>query len=169
MSEFFKDPMGLYTVAFLIFVGLAYRYGRSGMLGWIDGEIQKVRSQLDDAKKLRDEAEKTLVEYKGRQAAALAEAEYLIRNAKEDAVRLKAQAEADLKASLARHEQQAAERIKIAEAEALSQVRQHAVDLAMKMAHQNLETKMQGDAASKLIDQAIADLPTTASKANKAA
>lgn len=168
MSELLNDPMFMYTVAFVIFVGLAYRYGRKGILGWIDGEIAKIRAQLSEAEKLRAEAETTLAEYKAKQAAALADADSLIRNAKEEAVRLKAQAEADLKASLARQEQQAIERIRIAEAAALDEVRQRGIDLAMKVARQTLEAKLQGDAGSKLVDQAIADLPAAKEKAEAA-
>lgn len=168
MSELLKDPMFLYTVAFVIFVGLAYKFGRAKFLAWIDGEIQKVRSQLDDAQKLRAEAEATLAEYKAKQTVALKEADELVQNAKDEAVRLKAQAEADLKASLARAEQQAIERIRIAEAAALAEVRQRGIDLAMEMAEKSLQSKLQGEAGSKLIDQAIADLPAKQPKAEAA-
>lgn len=162
MNELLKDPMFFYGVAFVIFIGLAYRYGRSGFASWIDDEIEKVRRQLDEAEKLRAEAEATLADYKAKQAAALTEADALIRNAKDEAVRLKAQAEAELKASLARHEQQAVERIRMAELAAMEDVRQRGIDLAMKVARQTLEAKLQGDAGSKLVDQAIADLPVAA-------
>jgi F-type H+-transporting ATPase subunit b len=168
-EEMLNDPMFFYTIAFVIFVALAYKFGRKGILGWIDGEIAKVRSQLDEAQKLRAEAEATLAEYKENQEVAVAEAKQLVKNAKEEAVRLKAQAEADLKASLARHEQQATERIRMAEAEALVQVRVRAVDLAMNLARKTLGDKLQGDAAAKLVDQAIADLPTAGGDKAKAA
>lgn len=168
MSELLKDPMFFYSIAFVTFLGLAFRFGRAGFIAWIDGEIAKVRSQLTEAEKLRSEAEATLAEYKEQQAAAMSEAEALVRNAQEEAVRLKAQAEAELKASLARHEQQAIERIRMAEIAALADVRQRGIDLAMKIARQTLETKMQGEAGSKLVDQAIADLPAAASKAEAA-
>jgi F-type H+-transporting ATPase subunit b len=161
MNEILKDPMFFYAIAFVLFLGLAFRYGRSGFLGWIDGEIAKVRHQLDEAEKLRLEAEATLADYKAKQAAAMADADDLIRNAKDEAARLKAQAEADLKASLARHEQQALDRIRQAEANALADVRQRGIDLAMKVAQQTLEARLQGEAGAKLVDKAIADLPAT--------
>jgi len=92
----------------------------------------------------------------------------MIRNAKDEAVRLKTQAEANLKASLARHEQQATERIRMAEVAALADVRQRAIDLAVKLAQSSLQGKLQGDIAAKLVDQAIADLPVVAAKAKAA-
>jgi F-type H+-transporting ATPase subunit b len=168
MNAMLQNPMVIYAVAFAVFVGLAYRYGRGAFLVWVDGEILKIRSQLDEAQKLRAEAEATLVEYKTKQALALKEADEMVQNAKVEAVRLKAQAEADLKASLARHEQLAVERIRMAEAAALAEVRQRGIDLAMEAARQSLQKKLQGDAAAKLIDEAIADLPATAAKAKAA-
>jgi F-type H+-transporting ATPase subunit b len=168
MSELLKDPMFFYGIAFVIFIGLAYRFGRVGALSWIDGEIQKVRSQLDEAQNLRAEAEATLAQYKAKQATALAEAEALVCSAKDEASRLKAQAEADLKSSLARHEQQAIQRIRMAEASALADVRQRAIDLAMDVAQKTLQSKLHGEAASRLVDQAIADLPAAATKAKAA-
>lgn len=168
MSNLLNDPMFFYAIAFVIFMGLAYRFGRKSAINWIDAEILKVRSKLDEAEKLRAEAEATLVEYKAQQAAAFADAEDLVRNAKDEAVRLKAQAEADLKASLARQEHQATERIRLAEAAALADVRQHAIDLAMTAARQSLQTSLHDDVVSKLVDQAIADLPVASTKAKAA-
>lgn len=168
MNELLKDPMFFYAIAFTIFIVLAVRYGRGAFLSWIDGEIAKVRSQLTEAEKLRREAEATLERYKSRQAAAMAEAEDMIRSARDEAARLKIKAEADLKAYLARQEQLALDRIRIAETQALDEVRQRGIDLAMKVARQTLEARLQADAGSKLIDQAIADLPVAASKAKAA-
>lgn len=169
MNEMLKDPMFFYGIAFVVFLALVYRFGRVGIVAWIDGEILKVRAQLDEAQKLRADAEATLAEYKENQAKAMAEAEELVRNAKDEAARLKTQAEIDLKASLARHEQQAAERIRLAEAAAIAEVRQRAVDLAMDIARQSLGSKLQGETGAKLIDQAIADLPVSAPTKAKAA
>ena len=168
MNELLQDPMFHYTVAFAIFVALAWKFGRKAMVAWIDGEIAKVRSQLDEAQKLRNEAEATLAEYKEQQKTAIADAAAMVLNAKDEAVRLKAQAEASLKASLARQEQQSVERIRLAEDAAMAEVRERAIDVAMKVANETLAKQLQGDAAAKLIDQAIADLPTESKKAKAA-
>jgi F-type H+-transporting ATPase subunit b len=160
------DPMFWYAVAFAIFCTLVFRYARKPALGWLDGEIAKIRDELARARSLRAEAETALAGYKKKHAEALAEAEVIIRHAKDEAAQLKIQAEADLKAALARHEQQAAERIRIAETEALAAVRAAAVEGAMDMARKQL-----GDSsgnAAKLADQAIAELPKLAAKANAA-
>jgi F-type H+-transporting ATPase subunit b len=164
-----QDPMFYYTISFAVFVVLAYIYGRKPMLAWLDGEIQKVRDRLKEAEKMRAEAEAELAQYQKRQAEALAHAEALIRHAKEEADRLKAKAEADLKSAMARQEQMATERIRLAEAAAIEAVRQKAIDVAVDAARKSLRASLQGDAATKLVDQAIADMPQTGDAKAKAA
>ena len=160
------DPMFWYAVAFAIFLVLAYRYTRKPILDGLDGAIAKIRDDLERAKQLRAEAEATLAEYKKKHAEALAEAEAVIRYAKEEAEELKEQAEADLKAALARHEQQALERIRLTEAEALAAVRAAAVDQAMSIARETLAAS--GNGAGALADEAIAALPQLAAKSKAA-
>ena len=162
MADLMHDPMFFYTIAFVIFFVLAFKYGRKPLLGWVDGEILKIRDELEQAQKLRVEAESVLQTYKKKQAEALAEADAIIKHAEAEAVRMKAQAEVDLKASLARHEQQAAERIRIAESEATAAVRAAAVDSAIIAAKKALTSQIDGAAAGKLMDQAIADMPALA-------
>jgi F-type H+-transporting ATPase subunit b len=164
-----QDPMFFYSVAFFIFLGLAFHYGREPLMAWIDSEILKIRNELDQAKKLRTEAEAMLADYKSKQTAALAEADAIVKHAKEEAVRLRTQAENDLKESLAKSEQQAAARIRIAESEAMEQVRNTIIDAAMKMAEAKLTAQLDGAAASKLTDQAIGELSKLAGGKAKAA
>jgi F-type H+-transporting ATPase subunit b len=147
------------ATALLVLLVIVYRYGRMPILGWLDGEIAKIRTELDQAQKLRAEAANTLAEYQKKQVAAEAEATAILAQAKRDAEQLKLNAEAELKASLARREQQAIDRIAQAEAEALRDVRHAAIDLAMQAAEQVLRQKLDATQSGKLVDQAIADLP----------
>lgn len=169
MSGLFKDPMFFYGIAFVIFLGLAFRFGRKPALGWVDAEIIKIRDELEQARKLRADAEAMLADYKTKQKTALAQAEAIVAGAKDDAARLKEQAEKDLIASLARHEQQALDRIRVAEAEASAEVRAAAIDLAMEMARKTLTSQIDETASAKLIDQAIADMPTVSKAKAEAA
>lgn len=163
------DPVLWYTITFLIFCGVAWRYARKPALGWLDGQIEKIRAELAQAQKLRAEAEAALAEYKQKQAAAMAEAEQIIRHAKEEAASLKAMAEADLKETLARHERQAMERIRLAEVEALRDVRAAAIDMALSLARETLAEHMDAANATRLVEQAIDDLPKLAAAKAKAA
>jgi F-type H+-transporting ATPase subunit b len=146
-----------------VFIALAYHFGRKPMLGMMDAEIAKIRDELEHARKLRADAESMLEDYKARQRGALAEAETIVSNATLAAEQMKKQAEEDLKSSLQRHEQQAMDRIRVAEAEALADVRMSAINMAMDIARKTLASQLDDAAASKLVDQAIADLPKQSS------
>ncbi|MBV8061798.1 MAG: F0F1 ATP synthase subunit B [Alphaproteobacteria bacterium] len=158
MTELMNDPMFFYGIAFAIFLALAVKYGRAPMLAWIDGQIVKIRSDLEQAEALRKEAEASLETYKAKQAEAMKEAEAIIAQAKQDAEMLRQRAEHDLKASLQRHEQQALERIRVAEMEALEEVRTKIVAMAVAAAEKTLAAKLDDKASSDLMDQAIAGL-----------
>lgn len=164
-----NDPMFWYAVAFTIFIVLAWHYGHKPMAGWLDSGISKIRDDLDRARALRAEAEATLADYKKRYDAAVAEAEIIVRHAREEATRLKMQAETDLKNALARHEQQALERLRLAEADALAAVRAAAVDQAMVLARAALTEQLKGTAATALTDRAIAEISQSAAAKAKAA
>ena len=169
MDELLHDPMFFYTIAFVIFMVLAFKFGRKPALSWVDGEIIKIRDELEQAQKLRVEAEAVLETYKKKQAEAMAEADAIVKHAQAEATRMQAQAQEDLKAALARHEQQAAERIRLSETEAAASVRAAAVELAMDLAKKALAGQIDGAAAATLVDKAIADLPVLAATKSKAA
>lgn len=158
MSEFLNDPMFFYGIAFAIFIALAVKYGKAPLLAWVDGQITKIRSDLEQAETLRAEAEAALETYKTKQAVAMQEAEAIIEQAKRDAEMLRQRAAEDLKASLQRHEQQALERIRVAEMEAVEDVRSKIVALAVQQATHILTTKLDDKAAADLMDQAIAGI-----------
>ncbi len=148
-----------YSVSAVIFLAGAVHYGRKPILGWLDGEIAKVRSELAEAKKLRDEAQATLEAFRNRQQEAIKDAETIVENAKKEAERLRNQAENELKATLARYENKAAARIRMAEAEALNEVRAVVVDQAVKTARKVLADKIDAATAYRLADQAISEIP----------
>ena len=169
MNELMQDPLFYYAVPFAIFLGLVWWKGRKPLLAWLDTEISKIRHELDQAQQLRAEAEAMLADGKAKQAAALADAEAIIRQAKGEAERMKAQTDIDLKNHLALHETLIAERIRIAESEAMDMVRMAAIDAAMKLARETLAVQIDEATAAKLVDQALAEMPNlTAAKAKAA-
>ncbi len=169
MNQMMQDPMVIYGISFTLFIVLAFIFGRKPVLAWIDGEITKIRVELDTARQLRAEAEATLADCKEKQARAEIEARMIIDMAKREAQDLRKQAEADLVASMARHGQLAAERIRMFKEEALAEVRNAGINAAMKMARTALVDNMSDVDAAKLIDRAIGDIPTLKSEKPKAA
>jgi F-type H+-transporting ATPase subunit b len=160
MSEFQFGPSEAVAVAFVIFVILVLWKGMSKITVGLDKRADDIRAQLDEAQKLREEAQAALAGYQRQQRDALAEAEEIIAHAKEEAERLKKDAAATLEATLKRREEQAVDRIAQAEAKALQDVRNQAVDLAIAATGKLIGDAMSADVQGRLIGEATGELST---------
>lgn len=158
MSEFQFGPSEAVAVAFVIFVILVLWKGMSKITVGLDKRADDIRAQLDEAQKLREEAQATLAGYQRQQRDALAEAEEIISYAKEEAERLKKDAATALEATLKRREEQAVDRIAQAEAKALQDVRNQAVDLAIAATGKLIGDAMTADVQGRLIGEATGEL-----------
>jgi F-type H+-transporting ATPase subunit b len=164
-----QDPGFWYAVAFVIFIGIAFKFTRKPATAWLDDEIAKIRQELEQARRLRAEAEASLAEYTKKQAIAMADAEAIVQQAHDDAIQVKSKAEADLQAALERHEKQALNRIRMAENEAVTQVRDATIDAAMQLVRKALSEQIDDVTSTKLIEQAIKELPAAKPAKAKAA
>src|SRR3546814_8710659 len=104
---------------------------RQPVLDGLDARAERIRAELDEAQRLREEAQKALAEYKRKQRDAAKEAEDLLANAKHEAELLRRQAAEDLKETLARREKAAIE--KIAQAETQARSEEHTSELQSLM------------------------------------
>ncbi len=155
----FHDPAFWVFVGFVLFVGLVLYLKVPGKIaGLLDERSAKIAADLDDAKRLREDAIKLLADYQAKQQNALKEAEAIVAQAEDEARRLVAGAEDELKAAIARRQAMAEAKIAQAEAEALRQVRVAAVDLAVAAAEQVLRSELTGPRAAEVVDQAITDV-----------
>jgi F-type H+-transporting ATPase subunit b len=148
------------AVAFVIFVVLVLWKGMAKITVGLDKRADQIRAQLDEAQKLREEAQATLAGYQRQQRDALAEAEEIISHAKEEAERMKVDAAATLATTLKRREEQAVDRIAQAEAKALQDVRNQAVDLAIAATGTLIGESMTSDVQGRLIGDATGELST---------
>jgi F-type H+-transporting ATPase subunit b len=146
-------------VAFIVFVGLIVWKARKALVGGLDARGARIKAEIDEAQRLRDEAQSLLADYQKKQREAMGEAQAMIKQAEEEAKRLKAKAEAELAAALKRREQQALDRIAQAEAQALAEVRNLAADLAVAATQKILTEKLDPAKAEGLVSEAIAELP----------
>ncbi len=154
----FADPTFWVGLAFVLVVLLTFKKVAGAMTKGLDERAAKIRTQIEDARKLREDAQALLAEYQRKQRDAMAEAEKIISAAKDEAQRLKAQAEKDLEHALARRKEQALERIAQSEAQALAQVRNTAVDAALAAAEALIAKSMDGAKRDALTDKAIGEL-----------
>ena len=152
------DPRTWVTAAFLTFVLLDYKKIAALIANGLDNRTARIKSELDEARRLREEAEAVLAEYKQKQAEYLKEAEQMLESAKNDAQQLRAYAETELKASLDARMKQAVERIAQEEASAINDVRDHVVDIALAAARNIISDQVGTMSQEELIKLALADI-----------
>ncbi len=147
------------AAAFLIFVAIAVYYGVPALIvRALDGRVERVKAELDDARRLRDEAQALLAEYRRKQHDAEKEAETIILDARREGERLRADATARIEEFVARRTRMAETKIGQAEAQALADVRAAAADAAVAAAQKILAQSVKGEAGDALIAQGISDL-----------
>ena len=156
---FFDEPRNWVLIAFVLFFAIFGRKLWSVMAQMLDDRGAKVRAELEEAARLRQEAQAMLRDAETRRAEALREAQALIEGAKTEAGRVAAAAAAEAEASARRREQMAIDRIAAAEKAAVDEVRLTAVEVATAAARQVIADGLSGDADSRLIDHAITQLP----------
>jgi F-type H+-transporting ATPase subunit b len=157
---FFAEPRNWVLIAFVLFFVLFGRKLWSALAAMLDDRAARVRTELDEAARLRQEAEAMLREAEARRAEALREAQALIDGAKAEAGRVAAAAAADAEAAARRREQMAMDRIAAAEKAAVDEVRLTAAEVATVAARQVIAEGLSADADSRLIDHAINQLPS---------
>ena len=115
---------------------------------------------MEEAQRLREEAQAALANFQRRQRDALGEAEEIIAHAKVEADRLRDHAAAEeLEETLKRREAMAMDRIAQAESAATAEVRGVAVDVAIAAAREVIGTQLDKSKADSLVDESIKDLP----------
>lgn len=153
------NPTFWVGVSFAILLGLMIRAKVPGMITKaLDERALAIKSELDEAKRLREEAEKLLADYTKKHAAAEQEAQSIIDNARREAEALAAETRKSLTEGLERRTKMAEDKIARAEAQAVAEVRGTAVDLAVAAAERMLADKMAGAGGTGMIEQSIRDL-----------
>jgi len=146
-------------VAFVIFVAGVWKPMRRAIDGALDARANRIAAELDEARRLRDEAEALLAEYQQKQREAEGDAQAIIAHAKEEAELLAARAQQDLQQALERRTRLAEERITQAEAKAVDEIRAAAVDVAIAAARDVIAGGLDENRRAALVDAAITALP----------
>ena len=147
------------AVAFVIFVGVLIYVGvHKIMIKSIDDRRDRIKAELDEARRLKTEAEALLAEYQRKQQEAEHEAQAIIAGAKAEAERVAAEAETKMEEFVARRTKMAETKIAQAEAQALADVRAAAADAAVAAAEKILDRYRQGQGRRRSHRQGIADV-----------
>jgi F-type H+-transporting ATPase subunit b len=158
---FFEEAEFWVLVAFVIAVAFLVYKARGAVTGGLDARAAKIKAEIDEAQRLRDEAQAKLAEFQLKQRDALKEAEGIVAQAKAEAERLAAQGERDLAAAIERRRRLATEKIALEEQKAMADLRIAAVDVAVAALRRVLVEDLDAARKSALTDQAIDALPPT--------
>lgn len=147
------------AVAFFIFVGLLIYMKVPGMIAEsLDQRADVIRKELDEARRLREEAQDLLADYQQKQRRADDEAKAIVEQAEREALSIKEQSEKALAESIERRSRMAEEKIARAEAQALTEVRGAVIEAATSAAERVLTARVKGDVAGGLVEQSIREL-----------
>ena len=146
-------------VAFALFIAIVvYVGGFTQILGALDARGRRIQAELDEAKRLREEAGRVLADYQRRRAEAESEAQAIIAAARDDAERVAREAQERMNEFVTRRTAAAETKIAQAETAAMQQVRAAAADAAIRTSEAILREEMRGDAGQDLLARSLAEV-----------
>lgn len=149
------------AISFVIFIGILLYYKVPAVIAKaLDERAAGIRRELDEARRLREEAQALLADYEKKHRNAAEEAQGIVDMARREAEAIAADMRTNLKETLARRTRLAEEKIARAEAQAVNDVRAAAVERAIAAAERLLREKAAGAGGAALVDQSIRDLKT---------
>lgn len=147
------------AVAFVILMGVFGYFGvHRTILKALDHRRDRIQKELDDARRLKEEAAKLVEEYRARRASAEREAQDIITNAKAEAERIAAEAKTKMEDFVARRTKTAEGKIAQAETQAIADVRAAAAEAAVTAATAIMGQSVRGSVADELISKGIKDV-----------
>jgi F-type H+-transporting ATPase subunit b len=148
-------------VGLIIFLGIMAYIKVPAMMGSaLDKRADQIRNELEQAKKLREEAQQLLGEYQRKRKEAEAEAAGILSAAEKEAAILRDEAKAKTEEYVSRRTAMAEQKIQQAEADAINEVRAAAVDLAVVAAENLIGKKVDSKASDALFKASLGDLKT---------
>ena len=159
--ELLQDAEFWTGLALLVFVGLMLVFGvHKAAAKALDAKAAKIQAELDEARKLREEAQGLLSSLKAQREETERRAAEMLANAEAEAKRLEVEAKAKLEEQIKRRQELAERRISNAEAQAAAEVKGAAADLAAQLAEGVLAARIAGAKSDPLIDAAVGQLAT---------
>ncbi len=157
--ELLKEAEFWVAVAFVIFVGVMLKLGVHRLIASsLDDRAARIKAELDEATRLREEAQALLAAYQRKRKEADREADAIVVAAQAEAERLAAEAKTKVEEFVARRTKMAETKIAQAEAQAVADVRAAAADAAVAAAEKILSETAKGKIGDDLIAQGIQDL-----------
>ena len=157
----FSEPEFWVAVAFVIFLAIVWKVGGlNAIVEGLDARGKRIQAELDEAKRLREEASQVLADYRRRREEAEREAETIIANAREEAERVAKETHERMTDFVARRTAAAETKIAQAEVQATAQVRAAAADAAVRVSEAILRDTVTGEKAQELLAKSLTDVKT---------
>jgi F-type H+-transporting ATPase subunit b len=154
--EFISQPEFWVAVSFFIFMGvLVYLGVHRKVTRALDARALRISKELDEARRLREEAEKLLNDYRRKLGDVVTEVDNVMALAAKQAKTLAVETRQSLKEHVECRIKRAEEKIARAEMEAVRDLRNHAVDLAIAAAKKLITAKLTPDRANKVVSESI--------------
>jgi F-type H+-transporting ATPase subunit b len=155
----FQDPAFWVAVAFIGFIALITYFKAPAIVAkQLDERADRIKAELDEAQKLREDAQALFADYQRQQRDAMKTADEIIERAKEDAEILRKESIAELEASLSRRQEMAEAKIRQAEEKAVAEVQNIAVDVAIAAASKLMQDGLKENQSDALVDDSIKNL-----------
>ena len=146
------------AVSFVIFVALVWKRASKAFAEMLDQRTARIRTELDEARSLRDEALAELEVLEKRKAEAVVDVREILENARDTAERIRENAEIDAQETIRRREDQAKAKIKAAEEAIIGDLRASAARLASASAAKIITSRMGGKAGLEMIDESASEI-----------
>lgn len=160
MSELLHDTNFWVTVSFVIFMIVAWKFGKDTAMNGLDSKIDAIKTELNQAEQIRVDAQELLAEYQRKHKDAMSEADRIIADAKKHAEDIREKAESDMERANARREAQLDEKLNRLEQQAAQDIQSYTAQIAVNAARDLLKDKID-DKTDKTI---IANVATDISK-----
>lgn len=158
--DIFRDPEFWVAVGTAIFLFiLVWKRVPQWTAQSLDSRAAAIAREIEEAHRLRSEAEALLAQYRQKQAAAETEAQAILTEARAEAERFGVEARAAVAAQIARRAKQAEEKIAQAEAHALADIRAAAADAAINAAEIIIAERLDDNAAASIVRRSLAEIP----------
>lgn len=157
-EAWYQDPTYWVAIGFALFMGIFLRYLAPMITRGLDKRSDAIRNQLEQASKLRSEAEAVLEEFRKRQTELEIEAARIVEEAKQEAIQMRKKASAELEKIIARREAQANTKIALMEKEASQEIRTRMLSIATQAAEQLIKDELKKSGSQTITDHAIKQL-----------
>jgi len=147
------------AVSFVVFLAILFYYKVPKLVAKaLDDRAEAIRGELDEARRLRVDAQNLLADYQQKHRNVAGETDAIVEQARREAEAFAHETRAAFNGLLERRSKAAEEKISRAQAQALDEVRAKAVDVALAAAEKILRERVAGADGAALLEQSIRDL-----------